>query len=105
MLHNSNDEYQRNGVFIQPSTLLPNKSAKIVYNGLLANSGAAKVLAHVGFGQKWDHTHDYWMERKSNGFETDVTIQHADTLNIAFKDCATNWDNNSGKNYSFDIAR
>jgi hypothetical protein len=104
MLRNSNNEYQKNGVLIQPATPLPNKTVKIVYNGLLAKSGATHVLAHVGFGQKWDHIHDYWMEETSNGFETDVPVQHADTLNIAFKDCATNWDNNSGKNYNFDIA-
>jgi len=104
MPHNSNAEYQKNGIFIQPTTLLPNHTVKIVYDGLLAKSGASHVLAHVGFGENWDHAHDYLMERKSNGFETAVTLQHADTLNIAFKDCATNWDNNSGKNYSFDIA-
>ncbi len=104
MLRNSNNEYQENGIIIQPAEPLPNETVKIVYNGLLAKSGATHVLAHVGFGQKWAYVHDYSMKKTANGFETDVTVQHADTLNIAFKDCATNWDNNSGQNYSFDIA-
>ncbi|MBP2650186.1 MAG: hypothetical protein H6Q74_1011 [Firmicutes bacterium] len=63
MLRNSNNEYQQNGVVIQPAT-----------------------------------------PKKANNYEADVPMHQADTLNIAFKDCADNWDNNAGKNYSFDIA-
>jgi len=105
MLHNSNKEYQRNGIIIEPATPHPNETVKIVYDGLLAKSGATHILAHVGFGQRWDHVHDYSMVKKSTGFEATVPVQHADTINVAFKDCATNWDNNNGKNYSFDIIR
>ncbi|NJD02351.1 MAG: carbohydrate-binding protein, partial [Ruminiclostridium sp.] len=37
------------------------------------------------------------------GFETTIPVMKADTLNVAFKDCANHWDNNSGMNYSFDV--
>jgi len=104
MLRNSNNEYQQNGVVIQPATPKSSSTVKVVYNGLLAKSGANAVYAHVGFDRKWDYTSDFKMTKKANNYEADVPMHQADTLNIAFKDCADNWDNNAGKNYSFDIA-
>ncbi|MBP2644078.1 MAG: hypothetical protein H6Q67_1965 [Firmicutes bacterium] len=104
MLKNSNNEYQQNGVMVQPATPKASGNAKIVYSGLLAKGGAHGLYAHVGFDRNWEHTHDYKMTKGSNTFEADIPMHDADTLNIAFKDCADNWDNNSGKNYSFDIA-
>ena len=44
------------------------------------------------------------MEKIDNGFEVNVLVRNSDTLNIAFRDAAANWDNNSGDNYSFGIA-
>lgn len=40
----------------------------------------------------------------SNWFEVNFLVQYSDNLNIAFRDFASNWDNNSGDNYSFGIA-
>jgi hypothetical protein len=45
------------------------------------------------------------MMRTGMGFETTVPVIKPDTLNVAFKDCANNWDNNSGMNYSFDVTQ
>ncbi|MBP2656528.1 MAG: hypothetical protein H6Q73_4097 [Firmicutes bacterium] len=103
MLRNSNNEYEQNGLSIQPATPHPNSTVKIAYHGLLAQSGAHGLYAHVGFGRDWNHAQDFKMTKKSNIYEADVPVLRADTLNIAFKDCADNWDNNSGRNYSFDI--
>ncbi len=73
---------------------------KIVYNGLLARSGATEVFAHVGCNADWRNADDYPMVRTSQGFETSVFLKtDANTLNVCFRDPAGNWDNNSGANY------
>jgi len=41
------------------------------------------------------------MKRTSIGFEATIPVMEADTLNICFKDCANNWDNNSGAKLYF----
>ncbi len=102
--HDSNNDYHLKGVTIQPDIPRAQSRANLVYDGLLAKSGAHSVYAHVGFGAAWKDTQDIKMSRTSTGFSADIPVQYADTLNIAFKDCANNWDNNSGKNYSFDIS-
>jgi len=103
MINNSKNLYQKNGIIIDPAIPHPNYKAKITYNGLLNKSGATHVYAHVGFDQEWNHEHDYEMTKKSNAFEVEIPVESATTLNLAFKDCANNWDNNSGANYTFDV--
>ena len=99
------NEYIHNGVAISPAVPSAGESVKIMYDGLLAKSGANDVFAHVGFGSKWEKVSDYRMNKTSTGFETTIPVLNSTTLNIAFKDCANNWDNNSGRNYVFDIAQ
>ena len=99
------NEYLPNGVAISPAVPTAGTTVKIIYDGLLAKSGATDVFAHVGFGKKWDNVSDYRMSRTATGFEVSIPVQNADVLNVCFKDCADHWDNNSGKNYSFDISQ
>lgn len=98
-------EYLKNGVSISPSIPSAGDKAKIEYSGLLAQSGAHHVYAHVGYGSKWDNLYDYPMSRTDKGFEVNIPVLKADMLNICFKDCANNWDNNAGKNYTFDTMK
>jgi len=98
-----NNEYINNGIAISPAIPTAGDNVRIVYDGLLVKSGASDVFAHVGFGSNWDKVSDYRMQRTSMGFEASIPVQNATTLNLAFKDCANNWDNNSGRNYVFDV--
>ena len=100
-----NTDYVSNGVTVSPSVPSAGEKAKIIYDGLLAKSGATHVYAHVGFGNRWGNSNDIQMLKTATGFEATVPIYDADTLNVCFKDCAGNWDNNSGKNYSFDVTQ
>jgi len=100
-----NNDYISNGVTLKPATPSVGDKVKVHYDGLLAKSGANDVLAHVGYGSTWKHTSDYRMEKTDTGFEVTIPVIEGDTLNICFKDCANNWDNNSGKNYSFDVVQ
>jgi hypothetical protein len=98
---NSNNKYAANGVFITPALPASGEKVKLVYDGLLAKCGATEVYAHVGFGNNWENTNDYKMNKTSNGFEATIPIHTSKPLNICFRDSAYNWDNNSGRNYSF----
>jgi hypothetical protein len=100
-----NKEYMSNGITIQPSIPSVGESVTVMYDGLLSKSGASHIYARIGFGNNWDNEFDYPMMRTDTGFQTTIPIVKADTLNICFKDCANNWDNNSGMNYSFDVAK
>lgn len=101
---NSND-YISNGVIVNPAVPTVGEQVKIVYDGLLSKNGATDVLARIGYGNSWDNQYDYRMNRSLSGFEAVIPVSSADTLNICFKDCANNWDNNSGKNYTFDVTQ
>jgi Carbohydrate binding domain (family 25). len=100
-----NTDYVQKGVVINPTVPNVGEQVKVVYDGLLSKSGATHVYAHVGFGSRWDNLQDIPMMRTSTGFETTLPVYNADRINLAFKDCANNWDNNSGMNYSYDVTQ
>lgn len=101
----ANNDYLSNGVTIKPAVPTPGEKITVMYDGLLSKSGASHIYAHVGFGNKWNNIYDYPMTRTDTGFETVIPVTESDTLNLCFKDCANNWDNNSGMNYTFDITK
>ncbi len=77
---------------------------KLSYNGLLAKSGAMEIYSVIGYGdnQNWENTTYFPMKRvDSQSFELIFPSRRSGNINIAFKDGIENWDNNSGKNYSF----
>lgn len=95
--------YFSNGVHVTPTIISQGDKVKVEYKGLLWNSGADQVYAHVGTGNSWSNQQDIPMSKKINGFETIINVNGKDDLNIAFKDCADNWDNNNGHNYTFRV--
>lgn len=99
----NNNKYMQNGITISPSIPSIGETAKISYDGILSKSGATHVYAHIGYGSKWDNSCDLQMTKTSSGFEVNVPVNKPDVLNVCFKDCANNWDNNSGKNYMFEV--
>jgi hypothetical protein len=98
-----NPKYENNGIVISPAVPAKGETARVVYNGLLAQSGADKVYVHVGFGQEWKRPTDYRMNKSADGFEVQIPVALANTINLCFKDNANNWDNNSGANYSYTV--
>lgn len=95
--------YYQNGVIVTPSVVAEGDTATITYKGLLYNSGADSVYLHAGYGDRWGKAVDVRMQRTNDGFEARLPVNSKDTLNISFKDSAANWDNNSGRNYSFEV--
>lgn len=95
--------YYENGVLITPNVVVKGDNASVTYKGILSNSGAKSVYMHVGFGDNWENTKDIKMDKTEEGFETSLPISDDKPLKMAFKDCANNWDNNGGRNYTFEV--
>ena len=95
MLTTTTSKYEQNGVHVYSGS----DRVRVVYDGLLPQSGATDVYARVGFGEDWSNLCDYKMHKTSVGFETTIPVVSKETMHVAFKDCANNWDNNSGRDY------
>lgn len=92
--------YRENGVIL---TRLSAHTVTLKYDGLLAKCGADDVYTVVGYGSNsnWENIQTIRMNRIGNTFQADIPTMPGMNVNIAFKDSANNWDNNSGKNYTF----
>jgi len=90
------------GVVASPYPVNTGENLSIIYNGLLAQSGADRVFLHVGYGPTtaWTNPHDVEMMKTARGFETTIKVDRPDRINFCFKDSAANWDNNNGLNWS-----
>ncbi|TYQ16407.1 UNVERIFIED_CONTAM: putative carbohydrate-binding protein with starch-binding CBM53 [Acetivibrio alkalicellulosi] len=97
--------YADNGVEVSKSSICVGDEVTLSYSGLLAQSGAEVVYAHIGYGDEWEEKEFIPMERNKDVFEARIKVNHADNLNVAFKDNGDNWDNNSHSNYSFKISK
>lgn len=103
-LSSSNKTYAENGVYLSKSALKIGDTVTLTYDGLLATSGADNIFAHVGYGHEWEHSGFIPMEFENGVFKANFKISLSGSLNISFKDSANNWDNNSLKNYVFEVA-
>ncbi|MCX7710707.1 MAG: carbohydrate-binding protein [Clostridia bacterium] len=77
---------------------------KMVYNGLLAKSGAQEVYAVMGYGtdNQWEEVQELPMQKTAQQtFELLTFRKRPGDIHFAFRDNTGNWDNNSGKNYTF----
>lgn len=96
--NSSSDSYSKNGVCIEDKE----DSLRLVYNGILAKSGAEDIYAVVGTGDSKNLENAKYYPMNTSGYQTYellLPVVDAKGINIAFKDGANNWDNNSGANY------
>ncbi len=100
-----NNEYISHGVIINPPIAAAGEEVKISYDGSLSKNGAHEIVAQVSFGPKFENPTEYGMSKNTTGFEVTIPVADADTMNVCFKDVSNNQDNNSGKNYTFDVAQ
>ena len=90
--------YKNNGLTVSPLNFNAGDKIKVTYNGLLSQSGADEVYAHIGWGDTWENVNDVKMSKTKSGFTTTITAYNS-ALNLCFKDTSNNWDNNNGCNY------
>lgn len=92
------------GVKVEPMPVTLGDSVTIDYNGLLAQSGASQVFAHIGYGphENWTGIQDIQMESGNNTWSCEIQPMGS-RLNFCFHDGADNWDNNNGHNWSVTV--
>lgn len=92
--------YSKSGVSFEK---ISETQAEISYSGLLAKCGAQEVHGVYGYGsnQNWEGVSSIQLTKEGDAFRGIIPIEHGKNINIAFKDSAENWDNNSGMNYTF----
>lgn len=95
--------YYKNGLIVTPNVLAEGDEATVIYKGILKESGADEIIMHVGYGEKWNDTQDIKMKKTKEGFETNLSITNDLPLKVAFRDGANNWDNNSSRDYTFEV--
>ncbi|GAB6138034.1 carbohydrate-binding protein [Halanaerobaculum tunisiense] len=97
---------QQEEVEVTPTPITTGERVSINYEGLLSESGADQVYLHagVGFNDNWEEVTDIEMHPKGDGSWTaQIRINSADRFNFCFKDSASNWDNNNGSDWSFEV--
>lgn len=94
------NSYSSCGVEIQDTR----NTFRILYSGILAKSGAKEIYVVIGYGDNlnWENVREYPMSKLSDEkFELIFPVTRTGQINMAFRDSANNWDNNSGKNFTF----
>ncbi|NLY30617.1 MAG: carbohydrate-binding protein [Firmicutes bacterium] len=93
------------GIIVRPTPVSLGDELQVEYRGLLAQSGAEEVYLHYGFGRSdWTYVQDIPMEKSADGTWTAVVqVEEAGRFNFCFRDNANNWDNNYGRNWSYEI--
>ncbi|GAB6137670.1 carbohydrate-binding protein [Halanaerobaculum tunisiense] len=99
---------QRPEVNINPTPIYNGDTITVDYNGLLAKSGAEQVYLHAGTtngnDNQWNNVQDIEMNPKQDGsWRIQLQVENGDAFSFCFKDCANNWDNNSGHNWTQEI--
>ncbi len=97
------DSYSEKGIIANQISLDEGHNLSITYDGLLHRAGADAIFAYYGYGTRWTNKNTVKMLKTDDGFRANITVPKTGTINMVFKDSANNWDNNMGKNYSFDV--
>jgi len=90
-------------IFFNTDKLVENSTVKISYTGKLFQDNKEKVFIHYGFGETWDNLTEKEMTKTELGFQAEVEILSAETLNLCFRTENDEWDNNETANYIFNI--
>lgn len=90
-------------IFFNTDKLVENSVVKISYTGKLYQDKCEKVFIHYGFGPNWDELTEKEMTKTELGFQVEIDVISAESLNVVFKNDEDEWDNNNNKNYIFNI--
>ena len=92
-------------IFFNTDKIIEGSKVKISYVGYLFQNNSEEVFLHYGFGMNWANVAEIKMEKTELGFQCEIDIMDAETLNLCFRNSTGEWDNNFGQNFSFDIEK
>lgn len=92
-------------VKVKPIPITYGERVTVLYNGILGQNPGEEVYVHTGYGRNdnWRMVKDIKMEKTRSGWEASFTVTDDSRLNMCFKDNHNRWDNNYGKNWSFEV--
>lgn len=93
------------GIFLDPVPITLGEELKIKYKRTLAETAANKVFLHAGYGSEtWEKVLDIPMKKTRDGaWSITIRVDEPANFNFCFRDDADNWDNNNGKNWSYQV--
>jgi hypothetical protein len=92
-------------IFFNTDKLVQDETVKISYTGDLFQHDCENAFLHFAFGNDWSQNQDLPMKKTLLGFQAEFKLPAgARDLQLSFRDDEGNWDNNSKKNYSFEIS-
>lgn len=92
-------------IFFNTDKLVENQTVKVSYTGSFFQDGSNEVYIHYGFGLLWENIGEIKMQKTDLGFQAEIELISADSLNFCFKNENNCWDNNENCNYSFPIEK
>lgn len=92
-------------IYMEPVPITVGDEIRIKYKGVLTSQGANKIYLHCGYGSgNWERIEDIPMRKtRDGGWSVRLPIIEASSLNFCFRDDAQNWDNNYGRNWTYQI--
>ena len=90
-------------IFFNTDKLVENTVVKISYTGKFFQDNTDKVFIHYGFGDGWNDLTEKEMNKTELGFQAEISLISAETLNLCFRTEDDKWDNNNNQNYTFNI--
>ena len=90
-------------IFFNTDKLVENTTVKISYTGKFFQDKSKDVSIHYGFGFNWDNVNDVKMAKTDLGFQAEIQLLEGDSFNFCFKNGHSEWDNNNGTNYIFNL--
>jgi len=93
------------GIYLEPVPVTVGEEVKIKYKGDLVKNNADKIYLHTGFGyQEWRDVQDIPMQKTGDGgWMATLRITDNSCFNFCFHDSAMNWDNNNGRDWTYEI--
>ena len=64
------NQYKNNGITISPANFSSGDKIKVTYTGLLSQSGANEVYAHIGWGESWENVDDIKIRGSKKGLDS-----------------------------------
>lgn len=92
-------------IFFNTDKLIEGTNVKISYTGRLFEENSESVFLHYGFGTQWDNVNEVQMLKTELGFQAEIELLSADSLNLCFRNSNNEWDNNNNENYTFTIEK
>lgn len=101
----TNQDRPAGPVSVNPVPITQGSMVKVEYEGILAQHGAQQVFLHYGYGPgPWRRVSEARMLPVGNGrWAATIRAEDAGRLAFCFRDNAYHWDNNGGRDWSYEI--